>query len=170
MLSGHKVVCNCHFTIFIVATPSRHWGLTVFRFFSGPWLVPDWSLRLYYIVALSLSRSRKIVACPALLIISLLSGEWWVMKCEWWWVIKVELSGGSDEGSIMREEWCAMMKDEGCGMKDEKDVGCWRWAVGWWGVGVWGCRIVLKGNVGVGGKEQIKCDMSYICSKHSSFF
>ena len=24
MLSGHKVVCNCHFTLFIVATPSRH--------------------------------------------------------------------------------------------------------------------------------------------------
>ena len=37
MLSGHKAVCNCHFTIFIVATPSKHWGLTIFRFFSGPW-------------------------------------------------------------------------------------------------------------------------------------
>ena len=24
MLSGHKVVCTCYFTIFIVATPSRH--------------------------------------------------------------------------------------------------------------------------------------------------
>ena len=24
MLLGHKVVCNCHFTIFILATPSRH--------------------------------------------------------------------------------------------------------------------------------------------------
>ena len=24
MLSGHKVVCNFYFTIFIVATPSRH--------------------------------------------------------------------------------------------------------------------------------------------------
>ena len=41
MLSGHKVVCNCHFTIFIVATLSRHWGLTIFRFFfwslTCPW-------------------------------------------------------------------------------------------------------------------------------------
>ena len=24
MFSGHKVVCICHFTIFVVATPSRH--------------------------------------------------------------------------------------------------------------------------------------------------
>ena len=24
MFSGHKVVSNCHFTIFVVATPSRH--------------------------------------------------------------------------------------------------------------------------------------------------
>ena len=24
MLSGHKAVCNCYFTIFIVATPSKH--------------------------------------------------------------------------------------------------------------------------------------------------
>ena len=45
MLSGHKVVCNCHFTIFIVATPSRHWGLTIFRFFAGPWPVPEAILR-----------------------------------------------------------------------------------------------------------------------------
>ena len=41
MLSGHKVVCNCHFSLFIVATPSAHWGLTVYRFFfwslTGPW-------------------------------------------------------------------------------------------------------------------------------------
>ena len=37
MISGHKIVCNCHFTIFILATPSRHWGLTIFWFFSGPW-------------------------------------------------------------------------------------------------------------------------------------
>ena len=41
MFSGHKVVFNCHFTIFVVATPSRHWGLTIFRLFSGPWLVPE---------------------------------------------------------------------------------------------------------------------------------
>ena len=55
MLSGHKVVSNWHFTIFIVATPSRQWGLTIFEFF----LVPDWSLRLYYVVALPLSLSRS---------------------------------------------------------------------------------------------------------------
>ena len=41
MWSGHKVVCNCHFSLFIVATPSTHWGLTVFRFFSGPWLFSE---------------------------------------------------------------------------------------------------------------------------------
>ena len=45
MLSGHTVVCNCNFTIFIVATPSRHWGLTIYRFFSVPWLVPEAILR-----------------------------------------------------------------------------------------------------------------------------
>ena len=45
MLSSHKVVCNCNFTIFIVATPSRHWGLTIYRFFSVPWLVPEAILR-----------------------------------------------------------------------------------------------------------------------------
>ena len=44
MLSGHKVVCNWHFTIFIVATPSGHGGLTIFRF-SGPWLVLEALLR-----------------------------------------------------------------------------------------------------------------------------
>ena len=37
MFSGHNVVCNCHFTMFVVATPSRHWGLTIYRIFSGPW-------------------------------------------------------------------------------------------------------------------------------------
>ena len=41
VIRPHKVVCDCHFTIFIMATPStvdsRHWGLTIFRFFSGPW-------------------------------------------------------------------------------------------------------------------------------------
>ena len=42
MLSGHKVVCNCHFTIFIVATPSRHWSLTIFFIF---FLVPEALLR-----------------------------------------------------------------------------------------------------------------------------
>ena len=39
MLAGHKVVCNCHFIKFIVATPSRHLGLTICRFFSCPLLV-----------------------------------------------------------------------------------------------------------------------------------
>ena len=39
--------------LFIATTPSRHSGLTIFRFF----LVPNWSLRLYYVVALSLSLS-----------------------------------------------------------------------------------------------------------------
>ena len=43
MFSGHKVVCNCHFsfTIFFMATPFRHWRLTKFRISSGPWLVSE---------------------------------------------------------------------------------------------------------------------------------
>ena len=52
MLSGHKAVCNCYFTIFIVATPSKHWGLTIFRFFSGPWLVPEAILRCLVVTRL----------------------------------------------------------------------------------------------------------------------
>ena len=56
MFSGHKVVCNCQFTIFVVATPSRHWGLTIFRIFSGPWLVPE-ALLHCRVVTLSLSQS-----------------------------------------------------------------------------------------------------------------
>ena len=41
MLSGHTFFCNFHFTIFIVATPSGHWGLTIFSIFfwslTGPY-------------------------------------------------------------------------------------------------------------------------------------
>ena len=58
MLSGPKVVCNCHFTIFIVAIPSRHRGLTIFRFFAGPWLFPEAILRCR-VVALSRCRCRE---------------------------------------------------------------------------------------------------------------
>ena len=50
---GHKVVWNCHFTIFVVFTPSRHGGLTIFRLFSGPWLFP-WD-------CVTLSRCRVVV-------------------------------------------------------------------------------------------------------------
>ena len=58
MLSGHNVVCNCHwhFTIFIVATPSRHWGLTIFQFFSGSCLVPE--VILHCRVAKNMSRAQ----------------------------------------------------------------------------------------------------------------
>ena len=35
MFSGHNVFCKCHFTIFVVDSPSRHWGLTIFLLFSG---------------------------------------------------------------------------------------------------------------------------------------
>ena len=56
MLSDHKVVSYCNITIFVVATPSRpKYILNLF-----------WSPRLYNIVALLLSRSYIIAACPAL--------------------------------------------------------------------------------------------------------
>ena len=58
MFSGH-IVRYCNITIFAVATQSRHRDLNSFWNFY-------WSLRLFYIVALSLSRSYTIVACPAL--------------------------------------------------------------------------------------------------------
>ena len=58
MLSGHKVFCNCHSTIFIVATTSRHWGLTIFRFLSGPWLVPEAILRGRVVVVAKLKNCR----------------------------------------------------------------------------------------------------------------
>ena len=48
MLSGHKVVFKFHFTIFIVDTSSRHWGLTIFRFF----LVPEAILRCHVVAKL----------------------------------------------------------------------------------------------------------------------
>ena len=56
MLSGHKVVCICHFTIFIVATPSRHWGPNYFSIFF-------WSLTgLWgYINNITLSRCRIVI-------------------------------------------------------------------------------------------------------------
>ena len=57
-LSGHTVVCNCYFTIFIVATPSKHWGLTIFRFFSGPWGYINLS-------PCRCRENKKNVACPA---------------------------------------------------------------------------------------------------------
>ena len=61
MLSGHKVVCNSHFTIFIVAIPSRHWhwGLTIFRFFSGTWLVPGAVLRCRGVVVAKLKKLSR---------------------------------------------------------------------------------------------------------------
>ena len=52
-------------TIFVVDTPSRHRDLIMFRIFSGLW--GSITLSCILIVALSLSRSKKIVACPALL-------------------------------------------------------------------------------------------------------
>ena len=54
MFSGHKVVCNCHFTILVVATPSRHRGLTIFRICSGPWLVLEalWHCRVVVVAKL----------------------------------------------------------------------------------------------------------------------
>ena len=58
MTSEHKVVCNYHFTIFVVATPSRHWALTIFRIFSGPWLVLDALLRCRFVVVPKLKNCR----------------------------------------------------------------------------------------------------------------
>ena len=58
MLPCHTVVYNCHYTIFIVATPSRHWGLTIFRFFSGPWLVPEAILRCRVVIVAKLKNCR----------------------------------------------------------------------------------------------------------------
>ena len=54
MFSGHTVVCNCHFTILVVATPSRHRGLTIFRICSGPWLVLEalWNCRVVVVAKL----------------------------------------------------------------------------------------------------------------------
>ena len=57
MISGHKVVGYCIITITVVATLFRHPDLKfLFIFFL--------SRKLYYVVALSLSRRYKIVACP----------------------------------------------------------------------------------------------------------
>ena len=58
MFSGHKVVCNCHFTIFVVATPSRHWGLTIFRLFSCPCLFPEAVLHCRVVAVAKLKNCR----------------------------------------------------------------------------------------------------------------
>ena len=58
MFSGHKVVCICNFTIFVVATPARHWGLTIFRNFSGPWLILEALLRCHVVVVAKLKNCR----------------------------------------------------------------------------------------------------------------
>ena len=58
MLSGHKVVCICHFTIFVVASPSRHRGLTIFQNFSGPWLFLEALLRCRIVVVAKLKNCR----------------------------------------------------------------------------------------------------------------
>ena len=36
----------------------RHWGLTIFRFFSGPWLVPEAILRCRVVVVAKLNNCR----------------------------------------------------------------------------------------------------------------
>ena len=52
MFSDHKVVCYCNITIFIVAS-GFHIHILRRKYFSNFF----WSLRLYYVVALSLSQS-----------------------------------------------------------------------------------------------------------------
>ena len=68
MFSGLKVVCYCKYyyiwCCYFILTPRPNYISSFF-----------WSLRLYYVVALSLSRSYKIVACPALVNIIELSGD-----------------------------------------------------------------------------------------------
>ena len=54
MFSGHKDVCYCNISIFVVAAPSRHRDLNIFRFFSGLW-------GSITFLASSLSRSKTIV-------------------------------------------------------------------------------------------------------------
>ena len=58
MFSSLKVVGFCFFTIFVVATPSRHRYLNIFRFF----FVPEALLRCRVVFVSKLN----IVACPAL--------------------------------------------------------------------------------------------------------
>ena len=57
MFSGHKVVCYCKITIFIVATQPRHRDLNIFRIFSCPRVSIN-------VVALSLLRSYKNCRLP----------------------------------------------------------------------------------------------------------
>ena len=59
MFSGVKVVGYCIITISVVATPFRHRDLNILLNFF-------FSLKIFYIFALSLSRSLNIVGCPAL--------------------------------------------------------------------------------------------------------
>ena len=65
--------------IFGVATPSRHRDLNHFRIFSGPW-------GSITFIALSLSRSYKIVACPALLVLNIYYELLYrqCMRRRWW--------------------------------------------------------------------------------------
>ena len=58
IFSGPKVVCYCHFNLFVVATTSRHWGLTIFRLFSSPWLVPEAMLHCRVVVVAKLKSCR----------------------------------------------------------------------------------------------------------------
>ena len=51
MFSGLKVVGFCTFTIFVVATPSRHQDLNIFRIFSCPW--GSVTLSRYHIVVVA---------------------------------------------------------------------------------------------------------------------
>ena len=46
------------FTIFVVASPSRHWGLTIFQNFSGPWLFLEALLRCRIVVVAKLKNCR----------------------------------------------------------------------------------------------------------------
>ena len=52
MFAGHKVVCYCNITIFVVATPSRHRDLNIFRIFLVPEALLRWRV---VVVALLLS-------------------------------------------------------------------------------------------------------------------
>ena len=55
MFAGHKVVCYCNITIFVVATPSRHRDLNIFRIFLVPEALLRWRV---VVVALLLSHCR----------------------------------------------------------------------------------------------------------------
>ena len=101
-----------------MATPSRHRDLNIFRIFF-------WSLRLYYVVALSLSQSYTIVAWPALILINsdglslctqavVLSG--WRISLGCCWVISGRLTGSSQisSGPI---RWAFRSANQWCGSR-----------------------------------------------------